>query len=352
MPLLCLYSQNNLRLFTGTGITFTAYLNDSVINKKPDVDVLVENLDEDTVTIKIEFSNKLQGKARLFLLDKKTHVTNKEFKYLADIKANKVKITFAGMEDILPLPSPLVPPKPIIDTSYKVNNNILGHFCELKEGKVIYYNNVPKSGDCVEVMPSIYTKYVDFLVGRAQTDDDRFLVAENTCQNNCFTVSQLNRILVHVPFEIEKLKLIRLAFFHVVDKENKQKLDSTFKLESSKRELQSFFKNAADYKYATGAKCSQSSTEEAINAFCEKLSVYSNDAERFIVFKKLYSELCYSTSQVKTVLLKFIHDREKLDAAKLLYYHCTEKDNFLSISDVFSYGTTVSELKDFVSKQK
>jgi len=31
--------------------------------------------------------------------------------------------------------------------------------------------------------------------------------------------------------------------------------------------------------------------------------------------------------------------------------YCVEKDSFLTISDIFSYGTTAAELKDFVGKQ-
>lgn len=352
LSLCCLHSQNNLRLFTGTGIPFTAYVNDSAVNKKNEADVLIEKLEDDTVSVKVEFANKLVGTTKIFLLEKATRVKNKEFKYLVDIKSNKVKITFAGMEDIRPLPQPLVPQKPVIDTSYKINNNLLGHFCELKDGKPVYFNNVPKSGECTEAMPAIYVKYIDFLQSRAQTDDDKYLIAENACLNNCFTASQLNLILVHISFEIEKLKLIRHAFFHLVDKENKQKLDSTFKLESSKRELQNFFKNSADYKYTSAVICSQPSPDKEIAGLSEKLSVYSNDSERFIVFKKLYSDYCYTSGHIKTILSTFLHDREKLDVAKLLYYHCTDKENFLSVSDVLSYGTTASELKDFVSKQK
>ena len=44
--------------------------------------------------------------------------------------------------------------------------------------------------------------------------------------------------------------------------------------------------------------------------------------------------------------------REKLDASKLLYYYCVDTQNYLNISDVFSYKLTESELKDFVEKQK
>lgn len=344
-------SQNNLRLYTGSGELFTVRAGDSVINKKPDVDVLIENISDDSLTVKIEFENKLSKQTTLYLLEKKKVVKNKEFKYLVSIHNNKIKISFAGTEDILPLPSPLVPIKPVVDTSYKLRNNILGHYCELKEGKSLYFNNIPKTGDCHTPMPHVYLKYINMLMSRAQTEDDKFSIAENTCKNNCLSVSQLNKILPYIPYEIEKLKLIRMAYFNITDKGHRIKLDSTLKLESSKKELQSFFANANDYKLKSGISCTVSATETEINKFNEKLSVYSNDAERFEAFKKMYVDLCYNTAQVKVILTPFIHDREKLEAAKLLYYHCIDKDNFMSLVDVFSYNTTVADLNDFVSKQ-
>ncbi|MCW3076491.1 MAG: hypothetical protein JWO32_1100 [Bacteroidetes bacterium] len=345
-------AQNNLRLYTGTGIPFTLSVADSAVNKKPEVDVLLEKINDDSIKITIVLENKLTAKETVFLLEKGKPVKNKEFKYLVELKKNKIKISYSGIEDILPLPSPLVPPKPVIDTSYKLKNNVLGHYCELKEGKAVYFNNIPKKGECLKPMAQTYVSYMNALSARAEVEDDKYKIFENTCLNNCISVSQLNQMLLQVNFEIEKLKLIRLAYSHIVDKGNKAKLDSTFKLESSKNELAVFFKNISEHKIKAGTECMVASGDKEINQFCETLSVYSNDTERFNTFKKTYSLLCYSTAQVKLVLNQFIHDREKLEVAKLLYYHCTDNDNFMSVTEVFSYNTTAADLKDFVSKQK
>ncbi|MBA3663505.1 MAG: DUF4476 domain-containing protein [Bacteroidetes bacterium] len=352
LPALTMLSQNNLRLYSGGGVLFTAWADDTIINKKPEVDVLLEKITDDSINVKVELANKSSAKTTVFLLEKGKPVKNKEFKYLIEVRNNKIKISYSGVEDIRPLPSPLVPLKPIVDTSYKLRNNLLGNYCELKEGKALYFNNLPKKGECVTAMPSVYLAYMNSLMKRAEVEDDKFSIAENTCMNNCMSVSQLNNILTHIAFELEKLKLIRLAYFHITDKANQNKLDSTFKLESSKRELAFFLKNSADYKVKTGYSCTTPAGENEISELCQKLSIYSNDAERFQFFKKAYSALCYTSLQSKAILATYIHDREKLDAAKLLYYHCTDKENFLGISDIFSYNTTAAELTDFVGKQK
>jgi hypothetical protein len=189
-------------------------------------------------------------------------------------------------------------------------------------------------------------------MSKAQIEEDKFTIAENTTRNNCVNVAQLNKMLIHITYEIEKIKLIKLSYYSLTDKSNVKNLDSTFKLESSKRELASFLKNADDYKIKTGINCIVPATEGELNQLYSDLSVYNNDTERLQYLKKKYVDYCYSANQVKLILGVFLHDREKLEAAKLLYVYSTEKDNFLIISDVFSYNTTAAELKEFVAKQK
>lgn len=345
------HAQNNLRLISESGRLFKAYANNKVLNEKFEASILVQNIKEDTLLIKVEFENKETVEETLYFLEKKNPVSNKEFNYLLDNKNNKIKFVFTGIYPIITLPDPIVPVKPIVDTSYKLRNNLLGHYCELKEGKALYFNNIPSKGECKTAMPKIYLTYYSNLVKRAQTEDDKYAIAENTCRNNCISVWQLNKILAFVPYELEKLKLIRTAYYHITDKKNKSQLDSTFKLESSKKELSSFLATADDTKKQY-VDCTVSSPENVIGLFCEKLSVYANDAERYQIFKKTYADYCYSTAQVKQVLKTFIHDREKLDAAKALYYYCTEKEKFEEVTETFSYNTTGADLKEFVNKQK
>jgi hypothetical protein len=344
--------QNNLRIYSGEGEVFIAYMNGAALNEKPEANLLIANIKQDTVKIKIEFNNGASGEGVLYLLEKGKPVKNREFNYLLVKKDNKIAFSFAGTHSIIRLPDPLVPIKPVVDTSYKLRDNVLGHYCELKNARPSYFNNIPVNDECTISMPEVYMNYMNLLMGRAQNEDDKFLIAYNTCQNNCVSVSQLNRILVYIPYEIEKLKLIKEAYFHVSNRSSAGKLDSTMKLESTKKELKEFLKIAESGKVKTGINCSVASSESALSEMCSTLSVFSNDSERFQQFKKIYGNNCYSANQVKLVLSQFIHDREKLDAAKMLYYYCTEKSNFTSISLVFSYNSSVADLQDFVNKQK
>jgi hypothetical protein len=339
-------------LYTADGETFKAYVNGTLLNDIPEANLSVTNVKQDTVKVKIEFTDGKSAENTLYLLEKGKKVTNKEFIYLLFKKDNQIQFKYTGTHQIIRLPDPLVPVKPVVDTSYKLRDNVLGHYCELKDGRPSYFNNIPATEECLVPMPESYMNYARFLFSRAQNEDDKYSVAENTCRNNCISVSQLNKILVTVPYEIEKLKLIKTCYFHITDKSAAKRLDSTFKLESSKKELGEFLKTADAGKLSTGGNCAVASAESKISEMCNSLAIYSNDSERLQFLKKVYQQECYSANQVKLVLTQFIHDREKLEAAKMLYFYCTEKNNFLTVTEVFSYNASAAELKDFVAKQK
>jgi hypothetical protein len=345
-------AQNNVRIFSGNGELFTVSAFDTLHNKVPQTNVLIQNIYDDTLRLKIEFENKKKFETTIFIFEKGKTTKNKEFNYRIIIEQDKIKLNYNGYYDIVKLPQPLVPEKPIIDTTAKYKNTRLGHFCELKDSRPVYYNNIPKDGGCIAGMPEEYLNYTNLLMVKAQVVDDKFIIAENVCRNNCLTIVQLNFILKYIEFELEKLKLIKIAYFNLADTNNKKDLEKAFRFESSVAELNTFFKTAVDPKTLATKNCKTASSIEEIKNLQAQLSVYTNDAQRYEAFKKSYEEFCYSKDQIIIILNTFIHDREKLDAAKMLYFRCSEKDNFLLIADVFSYNETISELKDFVSKQK
>jgi hypothetical protein len=116
------------------------------------------------------------------------------------------------------------------------------------------------------------------------------------------------------------------------------------------RELRSFFKNVSEHRLTSG-NCLNVSDTSKIGEFRNSLALLENDAQRYELFKKTYTEHCYSLAQVKALLQLFIHDREKLETAKRLYFYCPEKENYLRMTDLFSYKETASEFEDFIGKQ-
>lgn len=346
-----LFAQNNVNLTSLNGKTFKVTSSGKTWNTLPQASLYMENIMQDTFVIELEFENKKKITSTFYLLEQGVPCKNKEFNYKVDFNDVILKVNFTGVYDIIPLPNPIVPNKPIADTTPVLKKGVYEHFCEIKDGKAIYFNNIPKTGTCTIAMPESYLRYTALLVAKAEVQDKKFAVVETVCRNNCMSVAQLSRLLNYVDYEIEKLKLIRTAYLHLVDQANKKNLEKNFRFESSIKALNDFLNNPEEIKQATENKCTVAASEMLISKYLDRLGSYGTDSERFEALKKGYSELCYSTNQVSLILSKFIHDREKLDAAKLLYFHCVEKAGYLIVGEVFSYNQTKSELKDFIDKQ-
>lgn len=343
--------QNDLRLYSSNGELFTIYIADKKVNENPQTEVLVHDLSNDTIKARIEWQDKNKYPVRFFLLDKGKPVQGKEFDYRLELSKNRIHSTFTGMYDLVKLPSPLVPQKPVMDTSYETNNKMLGHFCELKDGQAAYFNNRPKNTECSTAMPDVYLNYVALLMQKAEVHDDKYEIVEATVSNNCLKISQLNSLLTYIDYDLDKLKLIRTAYFNLTDKENHKQLESSLKFESSVRELNNFLNSSSDYRITTTANCQVASPNEALTAFSERLAVATNDTQRLETFKKLYGSYCYTTARAKALLEIFIHDREKLQAAKMLYFYVVDKEAYQAVSEAFSYKQTVSDLENFIEAQ-
>lgn len=345
------HTQNNLSLSSSDGNTFKVILKGKAFNEIPQAHLLLEKIKSDTLNLELEFENKKKFPATIYFLEKGLSCQNKEFNYRVISDGVHFDLRFTGINEITPLPDPLVPKKPFVDTSLKYKNQIFGHLFEMKEGKPGYYNNLPKEGNCITAMPPEYMDHIALLISKTEVQDQKYAIVENVSRNNCLSVAQLGRLLSYVEYEVEKLKLVRLSYSHLIDPLNKKNLEKNFRLEASVNELNNFFKTADTPLIKKNNSCVTPASEMIISRYADKLSIYNNDTERIEALKKGYADLCYSSDQALQLLSKFFHDREKLEVAKLLYFNCVDKDQFLKVSQVFSYNQTTSELKDFMEKQ-
>ncbi|HOZ86305.1 MAG TPA: DUF4476 domain-containing protein [Bacteroidia bacterium] len=232
-------AQNSARLLSADGTPFKVLQNGIVLNKNAEASLLIENVLNDTLNLMIEFENKHSLPITIYLLDKGKKTNNKEYNYQI-VNGQQVKAIFTGMYDPVSLPDPIVPQKPIVDTSHQRNNNLLEHFCELKNGKPVYFNNMPLDEKCKTPMPGGYLGFTDQLIKRAQSDEAKFRIVEGVCRNNCIFVSQLVTLLNYIEYELEKLKLAKLAVQSLTDPDHLNMLEKSFRYESTFVELKKF----------------------------------------------------------------------------------------------------------------
>jgi hypothetical protein len=231
-------SQNNVRFYSADGSVFKLKMMGSVVNKVAEASVLVESVASDTLKFSIQFERGEEIAMVVYLLDKGKKTLNKEYDFKI-IPAPEVKAVFTGMYDPVVLPNPLVPKPPVVDSSARVkqNSNLVSHFYELKEGKPAFFNNIPGEGGCREPMPASYLDHAEQLMRSATTDYIKYSVAVSVCQNNCLSTGQLISLMKYIDYELDKLKLAKLALPVLTDPDNLNQVARSFKFDSSFQEL-------------------------------------------------------------------------------------------------------------------
>lgn len=348
--LLCnssLLAQNVLHLFSSKGQAFQLVIDSQLINKQAQVHVKSHVLKKDTVNVILLFTDKTKHQAQLFLLVKRKPVQNKEFTYAVEPYKYGYRMKYIGYNTLKKLPEPLVPPQPIADTSWKTNTTIWDRYCELKAGKVFYFNNLSQAK---APMPQVYVDYALRLLKRCQTPDEKWTVLEQTVLKNYLSSLQLKTLVQTTPYELDKLKLIRLAYPQVTDANNLKNLSDLLAYEASKRELESLLKQPPAPIGTVMKDCAIASENAAIETLVKHLKTLSSDQERLTQLTENKATFCYTNEQAKWVLNTFIHDRERLEAAKKLYYSSTNRETFIEVKAVFIYPEMQTELKRFLEQ--
>jgi hypothetical protein len=343
-------AQNSLRIFSANGRFIDIYKDTKKINHLQEASVLLPDIEEDSIMLSIEL-DELRINYLFYLLDKKLRTNKKEFNYKVENNKGQLVISYVCVYDAVNLPNPLVPEKPVVDTSNKYKNIVLGHYCEIKNKAPEYFNNLPEKKVCVDAMPSEYINYMKILLKSAQVADDKFLITENTIRNNCLNTQQVFEIINEIEYEIDKLKLVKLAYYQLTDKDNLKNVEKAFRFESSIKEFNLMMCELKNTKEIKSGQCTKVSDTAEISSYKNIIKAYNSDAEKFSVLKKTYQNYCYSSNDISDLLSLFIHDREKLDVAKLLYFYCIDKNSYPQLTTHFSYKESENSLINFLEKQ-
>lgn len=346
------FSQNNLIIFSSNAGLFNAKIQGLSSDDEFIQEIKISSVTKDTFDITlITKEGNLSLKRKIFFLEKAMSVKNKEFVYSLELnkETQKLKLVFVTVHDIKPLPDPLLPAKPAEDTTYKWRNNVFGTLFELKDGKPIFYFNLPKNGTCTEGMTQANLDHGLAFIKRTVMDMEKHQYTKEIVKNNCITCKQLSVILKSMNYELDKLKLVKDAYVNLVDKKELKTLEASFRFESSKKE---FADMLADPNKMIPAKnkinCSKAEKDSTVQELASNIKLFPTDHERFQFMKEKASAYCFTTIQFKSILSIFLHDREKLDLTKLFYPNITDKENISVLNDVFSYQESILNLEAFL----
>lgn len=346
-------AQNSLIIFSAKANYFNATCKEIPFIDSFQQELKVTDIKLDTLHLNITLKkDKTTLQRTVFLLEKGQPVNNKEFIFSLeqDDESKKLNLVFITVTTIKKLPNPLVPPKPKEDTTYKWRNNVYGNVFELKDGKPIFYLNIPKNNICNVAMADANLNYAIQLLERTAIESERYKYASDLAKNNCLSCLQANRILAGLNYELDKLKLLKEIYPHLIDKANFKTLRSSFKFESSKKEFDDIALNPNSLNAKNKIICTKAVSDSVVNSIAGTLKLYSTDFEKHECMKEKYFNLCLNSAQFKSILQILIHDREKFDLVKLFYNNITDKENLGILTDLFSYKETIIDYANFLKQ--
>lgn len=344
-------SQNDLIIFSSNAGPFNVKIDGLSTPDQMQQEFRINKLLKDTFDLTITTqNNNLSLKRTIYLLEKGRPVLNREFVYSLELnkETKKLKLVFVSAFNTKPLPNPLLPEKPAEDTSYKWRNNVFGTLFELKEGRPVFYFNIPKDG-CKEGMTQSNLDHAVTFMTRIKADYEKYDHAKEIVKNNCLSCSQLAVLLKSLNYELDKLKIVKDAYVNLVDPKELKILVSSFRFESSKKEFADMLVNPGSMiPEKNKINCVQAAKDSLVQELASTVKIFPTDFEKYKFMKEKGSKLCYSSVQFKSLLDLFLHDREKLDLVKLFYNNIIDKENLMIIKDVFSYQESIANLEDII----
>jgi len=76
------------------------------------------------------------------------------------------------------------------------------------------------------------------------------------------------------------------------------------------------------------------------------------DDTRLKTAKQITSANCLSAGQIAKIAEVFGFEESKLDYAKFAYDHCTERENYFKLNNIFSFSSSVDELTSYIQGQE
>jgi hypothetical protein len=340
---LSLSAQNDLRIVTTGSHVLQVEYKGKWTSAFPQAEVLVRDVMGDTIHIRIRIGSE-DYPYTLYMLDRGNPTAGMEFLYKVH---GDGKLGFLACMPSTRNPDPIVPGVPQVDTSKKMKNARLGNLCELKEGNPVFFNNAPAGAICRTAMPPDFMAYVRYLMNNQQPNNRQRLVSE-IIKNNCLSVQQLMYLLTYVELETEKVKTIREACPHIVNKEDLPQLASELKYQSAKDAVLEIAVSCKKDGALLG--CRTPSPPDVLAEWWEKMQSVNTDSKRLELVKQQAPTVCLTYNQLRNTLRIFELDAERLDAAAVLIPRCIEKSRAGELLDLFVMPTYRKEYQALYKK--
>ncbi len=340
-------AQNSLIIFSSSGVPFTLEVK-SYYKQSNKIEHSINDIKSDTLFIEISMRSHKLAKS-IYLLEKGKKTKNKLFTYALELDSvkNRLQLRFTGIKPVIKIPDPLVPPKPKNDTGFVLKNKPYGAVYEVKEGKVLFKNNIPSDKKCITPIKDSDLDYILKLIENSNVKTNKTKYAFDAAANNCLTCKQMLSLLKTMEFELDRIKLVKENYKHLCDKENKMVLLESVTYQSSKQEMKEIL-NAKNS--VRTVDCVEPISDSLASTVVQKIKNLPSDNEKLKYIEYSLSSKCLYTRHVRLFCMEFTHDREKLELCKKNYYRVKDKEKMEKLNDVFNFTENYQALVDFLNQ--
>jgi hypothetical protein len=92
-------------------------------------------------------------------------------------------------------------------------------------------------------------------------------------------------------------------------------------------------------------------TSSTFDALTSQLKKQSFEDNKLQIIRQVLASNCISTAQVKQLVVEFTFEENKLKVAKICYKKTTDKGNYFTLNDSFSFSSSADELNEFLQSK-
>lgn len=328
--------QNNLILFTESAEPIQIEYQHQLYPMLPQSDVKITKITEDLVPIKIIFSNKaipsIDTILPLYHPSEPLHHQDIIYAILKDNKTIKYLATLPS--------SDIQPVIPEIDTTIQVKTRE-----EKNIQKIIFFNDT--SSLCLNSLDTADFNKVIKHIDNTVNLDSKITLIEQFIHHNCFNQAQAQDIIERVPFEVERLKIIKLLMPKLTDVFNLWKWHEYLKFTTAKESYTEYYKA-----YLNSIKTKPLINDSILQVLAKTITMLQDDIRITGNIKSILSHYSIHYSHLEKILSSIIHDQYKEELLMCAFYSLKDKKDFLKAVELVNFQETKNRLKKFYEQQK
>lgn len=98
--------------------------------------------------------------------------------------------------------------------------------------------------------------------------------------------------------------------------------------------------------------CNHPMTSESFADVKTSIAAKSFENSKSIIAKQVISNNCITTAQLKEIIRLFDFESTRLEIAKYAYGYTYDKGNYYKINDAFTFESSITDLNNYIKKQK